>query len=261
MLKKSNLLIAAALFALSISTFGQKTLEKSYHTWTKDEALKILNGQPFSDKYQSENGVAAVAGQVAAADQADQRIGSGPQFRTSRTLGPAPVVIRLQSSLPLRQAIVRLQEIQAGYDKMSEDDRKKFDGKVAEMLNCKICTNYYVVTMFKFKNSGMGVVDHGLFQDVKPEDMKGKVWLENDKGERRDVEQFTPANGAGDLAVFFFRRFDESGKLLVTPENKSFKIAFSTDLRNSRTIQDGGLVPSAFEFKVSKMIVNEQVAF
>ena len=108
MLKKSNLLVAAALFALSISTFGQKNLEKSYHTWTKEEALKILNGQPFSDKYQSEAGVAGVARQVAAADQEEQRIGSGPQFRTSRTLGPAPIVVRLQSSLPLRQAIVRL---------------------------------------------------------------------------------------------------------------------------------------------------------
>ena len=261
MLKKSNLLVAAALFALSISTFGQKNLEKSYHTWTKEEALKILNGQPFSDKYQSEAGVAGVARQVAAADQEEQRIGSGPQFRTSRTLGPAPIVVRLQSSLPLRQAIVRLQEIQAGYDKMSEDDRKKFDNSVAEMLNCKLCTNYYVVTMYKFKNSAMGVVDQGLFQGVKPEDMKGKIWLENDKGERRPVEQFTPANGAGDLAVFFFRRFDESGKPLLTPENKSFKLTFATELRSSRTIQDSSLLPTAFEFKVAKMIVNDQVAF
>jgi hypothetical protein len=263
MFKSNKLLLVASLFVFSFTVLGQKGLESSYHTWTKEQALKILNSQPFSDQYQSERGVSAVAGAAVGADQNDQRIGAnrGGESRTAKVLGPSPVVVRLQSSLPLRQAIVRLQELQAGYDKMDEAGKKKFDESMSSMLDCQICKNYYVITMYKFKNSAMGVVDDGLFQMAKLEDLKGKIWLETDSGGRRELEHFEPAKGSGDLAVFYFKRFDDKGSPLVTPENKLFKMVFNSDLRNSRVISHGFLMPSSFEFKVSKMIVGDQVAF
>jgi hypothetical protein len=253
-------LIGLGIFALSVP--AQKTMDKPYHKWSKDEAFKMISNLPFADQYQSTDAVNAVSTQANAADQADNRFEGRERGRGSgRYLAPTPVVVRLHSALPVRQAIVRLQEISAGYDKMNEADQKKFDASVAGFLECAVCKGYYVVTMFKFKNSAMGVVDDGLFQTSKLEEFQNRVWLENDKGEKRMIEQFSPAKGPGDTAILFFKRQDEKGNVLITPDTKEFRIVFNNEFRSSKTNQYAFLMPSAFEFKVSKIMIGDQVAF
>jgi hypothetical protein len=250
-MKLTKFTLFVFMFCLSTTAFGQKGLEKPYHQWTREEARKIANEKPFADQYQAAGGGGAV--------QFDTRLSGTDRGSSARNLQLAPVFIRLHSSLPVRQAVVRLQAIEAGYDKMGDEDKKKFDESTAKFLDCPICKNYYVITMMKSKNSQMGAVDDGLFQSMKMEDFKGRMHLINDKGERRELEQFTPAKGAGDSSVFFFKRLDDKGNPFVTAENTLFKVVFDSELR--QTGQYAGLLPPAFEFKVAKITVDGKVAF
>ena len=101
---------------------------------------------------------------------------------------------------------------------MLDEQRANFDESTKKFLACAICQNYYVVTLTKFKDVSMSSVDDGIFQNLKYEDLKGKIWLVNDLNEKRELAQFTPPKGSGDSAVFFFKRTDDKGAPLLTVE-------------------------------------------
>lgn len=257
-MKLTKLILFLCVASLSVTVYGQKFLDKPYQKWSQEEALKIISEKPFADQYTG--GQNETAKEQQAREQADTRLGGSDRGSAGRSLGKPPVYVRLHSSLPVRQALVRLRQIAAGYDKMSGDDQKKFDGSTATLLSCSICNDYYVVTMIKAKDKSMGAVDNGLFQTMKMEDFKGKVWLVNDKGEKRELEQFTPSKGSGDTAIFFFKRADDKGSVLIMPDSKEFKFVFDRSLLD-RHNPDSELLPPSFEFKVAKITIAGKVEF
>jgi hypothetical protein len=153
-----------------------------------------------------------------------------------------------------------MQQLSVNYDKMSEADRAKFDESAKGFLACGICQNFYIVTMMKAPDSSGRSVEDGLFQTMTIENVKGRVWLVNDKGEKREVAQFTPPKGSADAAVFFFKRTDDNGAPFITPETKNVKFVFSNEFLDSRNSY-ASLVPRNFEFKVSKLMIDNKVEF
>lgn len=259
-MKFNKLLLLAIFVGLAVPTFSQKFLEKPYQKWSKEEAMKVLSDSPWTETYQSTEGMAGVGQQQVARQQADNRIGGSNRGSSSQTLAIPPVVLRLNSALPVRQAIVRLQQIQENYDKLPEAQRSQFDQAAKTFLDCPICRNYYIVTITKFKDSSRQTVDEGILQTMKFENLKGEVWLTNDKGEKRELVQFTPPKAGGDSAVFYFKRTDDTGNLLLTPESKQLKFVFSNDFLNNRNAY-GYMLPRTAEFKVSKLIIGNEVEF
>ena len=249
------------IFALGVTlpAFGQKYLQKPYTEWSKDEALKVVTDFPWANEYQSERGLDANAQLRQAREQADTNISGSNRGNQGAQGVPPPIVVRLFSALPVRQAMVRLQQIDAGYDKMKSEDKAKFDASKVSFLECKICKDYYVITLTKFKDASTSV-NNGIFQTLKLADVKGKIWLENDKGERRELTEFTPPKGEVDKATFFFKRTDDAGKPFFTASDKLIKMMFSNDLRDD-TSEYSILIPRLFEFKVSKMVVDGNLIF
>lgn len=262
-MKLNKYILPVLLCVFASVAFGQnveKTLQKPYTSWSMDEAQKIISAKPFSDQYQSERALNAASQSGQLTGQSGNRITGTDSGRQGQGAGVVPIVVRLHSSLPVRQAQVRLRQIQANYDKMNDEQRKKFDESQKVMLDCAICKDYYVVTLLKFRDSSPGVVDTAIFQDMKLEDFKGLIWLANEKGEKRELVQFTAPKRAGEPAVFFFKRNDESGAPLLTTESKMLKIVFSNDLVENKN-QYSYLLPRNFEFNVSKLILDNKVAF
>ena len=249
---------AVAMF-VTLPIHGQKYLQKSYNDWTIDEAKKVLHDSPWAKEYQSERGLANLTMQQQAREAADNRLDGLYRGNSGRAAAPLPVVMRLHSSLPVRQAMVRLQQIGANYDKMSAEEKKKFDESANKFIACAICKDYYVVTIAKFKNSGSSV-DDGIFQDMKLADFKGKVWLVNDKKERLELTEFTAAKKTGDSSVFFFKRNNEKGTPFFSAEDKTITFLFAEELRDTDSSYSI-LIPSSFEFKVGKMLVDGKLEF
>jgi hypothetical protein len=260
-MKFNKLLLFVCLCCLASVASAQKTWEKPFQKWSKEEAIKILTNSPWVETYQSPEGLARGAQEQIAREQADQNLRRQPtQGSSVRNIAPAPVVIRLHSALPIRQALIRLRQIEAGYDKMDEKKRADFDEITKNYLACPLCQNYYVVTMTKFSNSSAQGVQDGLFQTMKFEQLKGKVRLVNDKGEQRDLAEFTPPKGAGDFAVFFFARRDTKANDFLTAESENFKFVFNNEFL-SNTNPYANLLPRSFEFKVSKLIIGGKLEF
>lgn len=260
-LNKIVFLLALCLCFFTDSAIAQKTLEKPFQKWNRDEALKILNDSSWSKTFQSTEAAALASAQQIGREQGQtaNRGGNNPQS-VERNLGQSPVVIRLHSALPVRQAIVRTQQIVADYDKMDEKQKADFDAAKKGFLECAVCQKYYVITLTRTPNPSGQSIEEAIFQRLTLKDMKGNVWLINDKGEKRELVQFTAPQARGDAAVFFFARKDDKENLFLTPENKEFKFVFNNDFLTPSNPY-AHLVPRNFEFKVSKMMVNEKLEF
>ncbi|MEO8042708.1 MAG: hypothetical protein ABI646_08880 [Acidobacteriota bacterium] len=253
--------IFVLIFALAAISpaFGQKFLLKPYTEWSKEEAKKVLSDFPWASEYQSERGLDAAAIIKQQREQADTRLSGSERGNQGVNSAPIPIVVRLHSALPVRQAMVRVQQLEIGYDKMKPEEKAKFDASRAGYLECKICKDYYVVTLTKYKDASTTVND-GIFQSLKLADLKGKMWLENDKGERREITEFTPPKNETDSAIFFFKRTNEAGAPLFSPSDKLVKLMFSNELRDDKNSYSY-LIPRLFEFKASKMVVDGKLEF
>jgi len=260
-LNKNKLLLFVWVCSLTMTISAQKVLEKPFQKWSKDDAIKVLSASPWAQTYQSTSGASSAAQQQIAREQNQSvsRGGSNPRS-VARDFGPAPVVIRLHSALPIRQAIVRLRQLDAGYDKMDEKQRADFDKSIQGFLNCAICQKFYVVTMMKFVDTKSQSVDEGLFQRMTLEQLKSNVWLSNEKGERRELVQFNAPKGPGDMAVFYFARVDDKGGSFLTPESKKLEFIFENNFLDSRNPY-APMLPRRFEFNVSKFVANGNVVF
>ena len=259
-MKTTLLTIALLLIGLASPAFGQKYLQKPYTEWSIDDAKKILNEAPWSNQYQSETGLAASSIEQGSREAADNRIRGSERGNLGRGNVPAPVTIQLYSALPIRQALVRSRQIGAKYDKMNADEKAKFDASTAGLLKCPLCAEYYIVTLTKAKDKSERI-DDGIFQTLTLENLKGKVWLTNDKDEKLELFQFTPPKGGGESAVFFFKRKKDDGTPFFTEADKEIKFLFANELRAPNNNAYSHLIPRAFDFKVSKMVVDGKLAF
>lgn len=246
---------------VTVSAFAQKNYDKPINKWSQAEALDIVEESAWAKSYQSTTGQAGAAASTVAREQGQSanRGGSDPRS-VARDFGPPPVVMRLHSSEILRKATVRLQQISVGYDKMSPEDQAKYDASRKVFLDCAICKDYYVITITKAPFTKGSGVDEGIFQGMTLEEMKGNIKLVNDAGEERELTQFNPPKAAGDSAVFFFKRADANGKLLITPTTKDFRFVFSNEFLDVRN-RFAYLIPRSFEFKVSKLIIGDKLYF
>jgi len=260
-LHKRGLFLVVCLCFLTSTVLAQKVPDKPFQKWSKEEATKLLTDSPWVRTYQSQAGIVAASQAQIGREQADQRLYRDTYGgSSSRTMGPVPVVMRLHSGLPVRQAIVRLRQIQAGYDKMDEDKRAEFDKTTAGMLSCAICQKFYVVTMTRFLDSTRQSVEEGVFQRMGLADLKGNMWLQNEKGERRELVQFNPPKSASDMTVFYFARLDDKGNPFLTADSKKFEFVFDGAFLNSGNPYASWL-PRHLEFDVSKIKDGDTVIF
>jgi len=254
-------IFVAVVCLFASATFAQKVPDKPLNQWGKEESLKIINESAWAKTYQSTSGATgAAAGQVAREQgQSASRGGSDPRS-VARDFGPPPIRVRLHSGLPLRQAMVRLRQMDAGYDKMSDADRAAFDASQKGFLDCSICKDYYVVTIMKDRDSGRTTVEEGVFQGMTFDELKGQVKLEADNGEVREIVQFNAPKGPNDMTVMYFKRADAAGKALIGPGTKSFKLTFSSDFRSPRN-RFAYLIPNTLDFRVDKIMMGDKLMF
>lgn len=255
------LLILCIVSVCAGSVRAQKAWEKPMEAMDREDAKRILTDSPFAKTYQSEAAGAAADAATVAREQGQSvyRGGSNPRS-ASRSVGIAPIAVRLHSSAPVRRALVRMRQLDAGYEKMGSQDREKFDDSQKTFLACAICQDYYVVSLIKFKDSTPGAVDEGIFQRTSLADLKGNVWLQNDAGAKREIFNFTPPRGPGEAAYLFFPRSGPDGSPFLGQGMKNFKIVFSNDFLDARNPYSAYL-PRNFEFNIDKMTLKGKIEF
>lgn len=241
-----NILIFGFTFILLCQTsYAQKPWGKDWKTLNKKEALKIINDSPWAKNYNN------IDVSYSFTDINRGAFGAGGQ------LGPAPpIVVRFYSSLKLRQALLRLRQIGDNYDEMDGNRKNEYDEKTKGMLECDNCKNYYVIIVHQpiddsFQKS---LISYG-FRDDKLTDLQGKIYLEDDKKQKRQLEQFSVPKTDTDPAIFYFPINDDKGQPLITKDTKKFSFKIKRGMfHGKKYMQD-------VDFDVSKMLVEGKLDF
>jgi hypothetical protein len=232
-------------------------MQKSYKRWTKEEIIRLISDSPWSQVREIEASVSDA--------------GFNPM-----------VTVRLRSAVPIRQALVRLKQIESDYDKMDAGKRAEFDEKYKGALDCPACQENYVLTISPPISSRR--VTNGVYGLKKAtfKLLQGKVYLINDRGEKRELVHFVAPKTDDDEATFFFPRRTADGKPFLTRENAKFTFVFDADnipisgsevKTDIRVVTDGSTpvissdsvavsktgrtVPRRVEFDVKRILIDE----
>lgn len=259
MLKYNKFFLIAAFCLLAVAVPAQKALDKPIDKWSKSDAMEILNNSSWTQTYFSTAASAGASANNALRDQADNSLTGGERSRTERSGGPPPVIARLHSALPIRLALIRLNQIGSGYDKMNDKAKAEFNDSARGLLECNPCKTHYVITVTLAPNPTGQSVEEAVFQGMTLAQMKGNVTLRNDKGESRELAHFIAPEKRGDSAVFFFARKDDKGSTLIEKGDKEVNMVFDASFFNGNRFAP--YLPRKFDFSVSKITVADQVVF
>jgi len=223
-------------------TFGQAWKKKPYTEWSMSDVVRILNDSPWAQtQIQSES--------VNYGSPANSYVAT----------------IRLRSALPIRQALLRQKQFQMNYQRFTAADKARFDQETEEFVRCQECADYYIVTvgspMLNDLASApsprmLGFDVLATLRDLTTREVESSIYLENDKGERRNVVHFIPPKAEHTEAMFVFPRKDAQGTILITADTQSFY--FKID---PRLFKGQPLPLKPFKFYVQKLIENGAVVF
>jgi hypothetical protein len=230
-MKKALFLFLAFAFA-TLTLNAQELWQKSASDWSKEETEKILNKSPWAVsqelRIQYQGGLRPVAG---TGNIVAGMVESGTEPPTDFTF-----TLRLRSGTPIRLALVRQKEIEENFEKLKGEARSAFIQKYRGLVECPACAENYVLTLSSKSKSNPGAdAVYTAFGGAKLADLKRYIYLQNEKGEKRELAHFIPPKAPGEEAVFFFPRFDDKGKLLFTTDNKYMVFNITKDEVNVTT--------------------------
>ena len=220
--------LAVWLAALvSLSVFG--ATDKPFRKWTLEEAVEILTDSPWA---RQETFTRVVGG-----------IGSG-------VMGEKEIYntffVRFLSARPVREAYARIQQIQAGYDELDRDGRRRVDESLASVL--RLDSSRWIVLTVSFRSNDSSIEQRmkEFFEVETTDSMRSKVRLSTGHFPELELAAYFPPRDEAVGAKFVFPR-SVDGTPVVSPDDPhvTFEIdvpGFESDLRAT--------------FPVSGMLIN-----
>jgi len=235
----ATLAAAAALTPHAPASAQDDWQKRTFQEWTKEDAEKILTDSPWAQT----KGV-----------QGEMVDPTGGDAISGATSSPRALTLRLRSALTVRLAILRLRQLRAKYDRMSDTEKADFNIKNKELVQCQTCEDNYVVALSPppGRDKGIPVVLNSMSLKA----VQNYVKLMDERGQSRELIHFEPSKVIGGEALFFFSRYDAKGAPLLTPESKKLVVTFSSEIMG-----DAVSTFSRFEFDVTKMILGGKVIF
>jgi hypothetical protein len=244
------------MLGMAGASYAQDKLPaKPYQEWSKTEAEKVLNDSAWAPKQElrikfdkeRQNAAGSYSGvSGASAAQAATEV-------TSQVPVDFVFTLRLRSALPVRQALVRLRNLETDIEKMNQQQLAQFDKQTKGLLECPACTDNYVVTLSsKSRNNPGADAVFSVYKGGRLADLQRYIFIANERGERRPLIHFVPPKVPGDEATFFFPRLDEKGAPLLTTNSKELLVNLSDNQPSSI---------SNFKLDVSKLVLNGKVEF
>ncbi len=214
--------------------------------WAKTQAIRVL-------RRRQQRSVAGQASEVPSAATGTTSVDRQAALGGAEDAVDYRFTLRLRSALPIRQAIVRLVQIESKYDQLQPAQKESIDRQTRELLECPECRDNYVVSVgFGSMNSqGLDLV-YDWFRGQTLESLKGYIYLANDHGQRRELVAFIAPKVPGDEAFFYFHRQGRDGKPLFTADAKRLIFRMSDTSASSVT---------NFSMDVARMVVDGKLQF
>lgn len=211
-----NLKIAGLVLVLLMGSTvqaGEFWLEKDYRQWSVSECRKLLQDSPWARSYSLTRTYIEFMQREPAGDRGYE---DNPKIEYH---------VQLRSALPIRQAMVRLVQIQADYDDMSPEEKLGFDTRMAQVLEASFED---VVGLHVTYATNVPRWDRQLdlyWRTQTTEKLKNSTWLIGHAGRRAPLLQYAKVAGESHEFLLLFPRQVE-GEKLVGPEDKRLTLEF-----------------------------------
>ncbi len=209
----------------------ETVLEKDFRDWTLAEAVEVLNQSSWAQQRTFTRVVAGIGSGV---------LGEKEIFNT--------FFVRFLSAEPIRKALVRVQQIQQGYDQMGEGERKRFEALVYPGLELDVSQWIVVSLTFRSNNPRQERRVERFLDAQTVETMKARAFLSTDRLSQVELAAYFPPRRDGVGAKFVFPR-QLSGEPIISKEENA--VTFEANLPTQRL---------RVTFPVSEMLLNGELA-
>jgi hypothetical protein len=118
-----------AVFALAVLAVRADDfwVKKDWKQWTAAECKKLLESSPWATRkmVENESNVNRLPG---AAN------GANADVAMNKDAGEVNYIVQIRSAAPIREALIRVQQIDRQYDKLTDADKKAFDAQMEQLF-------------------------------------------------------------------------------------------------------------------------------
>jgi hypothetical protein len=223
--------------------------KKNWKEWTKSDCKKMLEDSPWARRFMIEN--ASTVGAMASASH-DPSSTSGPSVMGA---GEIDYRIQLRSAEPIRQAMIRQEQLEKNYDKMSDDEKKSFDVKTTQEMSKYKPDSIVFHVEYEGHSATLKTALSDYWQSFQGDSIPPEVFLLTSGGTRVLPISFVSKRGGDTEFDLVFLR-TSNNQPVISPGDKSVKL----QIKNPKIGDYNGKVVNA-EFKLDKMTYNGKLEY
>ena len=233
-------MLALATLTLAPNAAAQVWTKKPWTEWSKSDCQKILSDSPWA----ADAGLGTTVMQVVSENSAVPGREAAPSITYQ---------VRFLSARPVREAIMRLQQLDPKFSASPPDQKQKFEAQAKEFIEGDFSDRVVVQVNY---SANTQIYDQALirsWQSQSPEVIKQSTYLNPGKIGPLAVQV---GQGGSHEVQFIFPRKSANGDILISPDAKEINLEFESP-------GIGTLAPDRLfiRFFTKKMRVNGQLMY
>lgn len=218
-LKRPVIILIPLLLGMRLPLVGALAgTDKGFREWTLEQAVEILNQSPWA----RQETFTRVIGGIGSGISGEKEIYS-------------TYFVRFLSARPIREAFARVNQIQQGYDQLSEPEKRRVDESLAPGLELDFRRWIVVTVNFRSNDPETERYVQRFFQVQTSATIKSRAFLSTARFPQLQIVAYYPPRGDVLGAKFVFAR-EVDGSPVVSPNDTqvSFELEVpgrSSDLR------------------------------
>jgi len=225
--------------------------KKNWKEWNKAECNKILEDSPWAKRQLVQNS-SALTSQPSASHDASL----SPNIGGVGNLGAGEITYRIRflSAEPIRDAMVRLEQLAKDYDKMTDEQKKAFDAQMDQKMGKLRADSILVHVIFEGNSASLKSFLAQYWEGFQGDAIPPDVYLTTDSGTRVLPLSYTIKIAENEFDLVFPRT--QNNQPIVAPGAKSIKLMIK-----SPKILDFSAKVFTIEFKLDKMSFGGKVEY
>jgi hypothetical protein len=245
--------LSALALALTLITATAQEKGKAWSEWSKKDAEKMLNDSPWAQTQTDTD-----TSQMFYSPTSDPRLGARTTSTTDSRISEGATNqavnvkfhVRFFSARPIRQALVRLMELQ-------QKPSPEVAAKLASFAELQSTGSIIVTVSFESNDQRFSGAAMQAFNSATTGTLKNSAYLERNDGKRLFLEEYVPPGKDGFGARFIFlRNLDD--RPFVAADTK--EVRFYAEFPKAKSADANGMRIDR-RFKIADMMYQGQVEY
>jgi hypothetical protein len=245
--------LAALVFLTGLVTVTGQEKSKAWGEWSRKDAEKMLNDSPWAQTQTDTD-----TSQMFYSPTSDPRLGSRTTSTTDSRIAEGATNqavnvkfhVRFYSARPIRQALVRLMELQ-------QKPSPEVEAKLTSFAELQSTDSIIVTVTYEANDQRFSGAVMQAFNGAATGTLKNDTYLERNDGKRLFLEEYVPPGKDGFGARFIFLR-ELDGQPFLTKETTG--VRFFTQFPGAKSADPNGLKIDR-RFKVADMTYKGELEY